>query len=91
MAETKRRRSFDLCLKDSFFFIKNIDECNSMNTSIDRDIYGSNNTITNYRYNFIKRRIEKLELYMMYKEEIKSMIGCISFLTICIYHIGLHV
>ena len=39
----------------------------------------------------MKRRFEKLELYMMYKEEIKSMIGCISFLTICIYHIGLHV
>ena len=91
MAKTKRRRSFDLCLKDSFFFIKNIDVCYSMNTSIHRDVYGSNYTITKYWYNFMKRRFEKLELYMMYKEEMKSMIGSISFLTNCIYHIGLHV
>ena len=32
--KTKRRRSFDLCLKDSFFFMKNVDVCNSMNTPI---------------------------------------------------------
>ena len=73
------------------FFIKNVDVFYSMNTSIHRDVYRSNYTITKYWYNFMKRRFEKLELYMMYKEEMKSMIGSISFLTNCIYHIGLHV
>ena len=39
---------FELCLKDNFFFIKNIDVGHSMNTSIHRDDYGSNYTITKY-------------------------------------------